>query len=148
MKKQKIKDRLDTMKGKAFTYRGGQELKIINYSMINGQVKLDTDNGSIKFNIDRASEELDHFTPAGDQHDITVYNTEELTESTFKKDSRRMGNMEDVLMENIHGLQKGEVDVENAKEVNSAVKIMLDISKQRLKMLQEVRRAKKMGDSI
>lgn len=149
-KKQKLQ-KIEDMIGNPFLYRG-REVRIQSYAVVEDRVRIINEGNTISFPIERIDEELAEFLPVEDEEPETgvVHQPgehEKLAVSTFQGDAKRMDNLEDVLMDNIKKLQKGEVDVETSKQINASVSTVLNMSKQKLKMVQEIRKSKKMSNS-
>lgn len=146
-----LQNQLEDMIDDLFMYRT-REVRIKAYSIIEGEVKIVTDKRNITFPLSKLEEELDNFLPIDEENQSIVSQPDkddQLAKAVFQNDAEQMNKLENVLMDNISKLQEedGEKYLDQAKEINSTVNTMLEMSKQKLEMAKEMRKARQLSNS-
>lgn len=135
-----IKNKLDKLIGKSWMYNG-RNIYVKGVNQVNSEIRVITKGHPIVFAIDKAETKLDEFLPV-ESGPGTIKNPEarELAMQVFAKDKGQMDSLEDIIMENIKNVKKDPKYVQQAKAVNSNVQTLLNINKQKIEMLKEIRK--------
>lgn len=145
IKSSKLQSEIEQMVGNSYLYRGRQ-VTVKGYGVSDGQVRIINQGNTIMFPLDRLDEELDQFMETDDPQAIErADEAKEQAVAVFQNDASQMNKLENVLVDNISKLQEDDKYLEQAKEINSTAKTLLQMSKQKLEMIREIRKAKNMG---
>lgn len=145
-KKNKIEQKLEQMHGNLYLYRGRQ-VRVIGFTIGDDEVRILNKGNTIIVPIGKIEEELKEFMDMDDPGQEVQVQTEAEKQAVavFQNDARQMGQLENVLMDNIEKLQKDDKYLDQAKEINDTAKTLLKMSKQKLDMVREMRKAKNMN---
>jgi hypothetical protein len=113
--------------GKTFLYRGNQ-IKIENYSVQNGGVTLVTDKGF----IDKKESEIDSFI-----FELQPVSYAPVVQTQI--DSSVIGNLKDILMDNIAKVKADANFIPQSEEINKNVKSIIDLAKTEIEMVKIIR---------
>jgi len=124
-----IKDKLNSMIGNMYNYRGRQ-LTIQGWSSYDGIIEILNNGHAIQINKSDINKALKEFktvnNPAGN--------------GALPVKTEKLEPIEDILINTIDKLKKEPGYVEQAKAINSSVTNLINIQKLKLQMLKEIRK--------
>lgn len=134
-----IQKKLDSLVGESWLYNGRVvEVKGINRN--DGQIRIVNQGNTIIFPEEKAEEKMEEFLPV--EHEKEGAGEEKLALQVFQKDGQQMESLEDLLMENIQKIKKDPEYLPQAKAITNNVNSLLNINKQKIQMLREIRQQK------
>jgi len=135
-----IKNKLDNLIGNSWMYNG-RNIRVKGVNQINGEIRVITEGHPIVFSVDKAEPKIEEFLPV-DAGPEAIRNPEarELAMQVFSKDKGQMDSLEEIILENIKNVKKDPKFVGQAKVVNSNVQTLLNINKQKIEMIKEIRK--------
>lgn len=135
-----IKNKLDNLIGKSWMYNG-RNIHVKGVNQMNSEIRVITEGRPIVFSIEKAEDKLEEFLPV-EEGPGTIKNPEarDLAIQVFEKDKGQMNSLEDIIMDNIKKVKEDPKFVQQAKVVNSSVQTLLNVNKQKIEMLKEIRK--------
>ncbi len=133
------KERIQDMVGKTFMYRA-RTIKVRGCNVIDGEVRIQTQSHPVITNIAGLGDTLDEFLPVqGEPQSLTI--TGEENALAMHKNSNTLNSLEEVLMQNINKLKEDPNYIDQAKEIANHAGKIIDISKTKVEMVKEMRKA-------
>lgn len=120
-------ENLKKLIGKTYLFRGNQ-IRVENYSVQNGSVTLVTDKGF----IDKKESEIDGFIA-----ELQPVSYAPVVQTQI--DSSVIGNLKDILMDNIAKVKADANFIPQSEEINKNVKSIIDLAKTEIEMVKIIR---------
>lgn len=124
-------ERLNKKIGKSFLYMGNQ-ITINNYTEKNGKISIATQTGFIDIKTEELTEFIDSLEPVSNELSVQVIPQMQINSSV-------VGQLKDVLMDNIKKLQADKSFLEQACEINNQVKSFIDLAKAEIEMVKLIK---------
>lgn len=131
-----LQDQMDSMIGNLWLYNG-REVRIKGFNINNDQVRVINSGRPIVLPADRLEEKLDEFLPVQDE---PYGGTKTAAMQVFENDSNQISSLEEIIMDNIRKVQTSKDYLPQATAVTNNVNTLLNMSKQKIAMLKELRR--------
>lgn len=132
---------MDSMVGELWMYNG-REVRIKGFNTTGDQVRVINNGHPIVFPVDRLEEKLGEFLPVQDEPDG---GTKSAAMQVFESDAAQINSLENIILDNIKKVQKSADYLPQAKAVTNNVNTLLNMSKQKIAMIKELRKHKESG---
>ncbi|MEP0166205.1 MAG: hypothetical protein ABJ006_10015 [Balneola sp.] len=137
-----LKERIDQMIGATYMYRA-RTVKVRGYSQVDNEVRIHTATTPVITTLTGLGDTLDEFLPVqGDSSIVTGggggFGGNALV---MQSNSNTLTDLEGVLMDNINKLKEDPAYIGQAKEMANHAGKIIDISKTKVEMVKEMRKA-------
>lgn len=128
----KTNETLDSLKGRKIIYKGSEHT-FKNWSVVDGQVHILTDNGTIRINKSEISEEIKKLYVSGE--DIQKNGIQKRDSSDLSPS--KLETVDDILMETIEKVRSDSGYVNQAKAINASVSNLVSVQRLKIQMMKE-----------
>lgn len=136
-----IEQKLDDLIGREWMYNG-RTVNVRGYTIKDGEIRVKTENHPIVFPESKAGEELKNFLETEAGPGITKRGAKEsnMAVQVFEHDSKQMSSLEEIIMDNIQKVKDDPKYVPQAKVITNNVNTMINLNKQKIEMIKEIRK--------